>query len=126
VSAKSKGSQYEREVMKILELQGWTMERAHPLYIPIGPRRIVSKAHDFFGAWDLIGKQAGFKTLWVQVSTLNNISGKRSQVNGFPWTPEHDEPCIFARVDGRNRHYRVYWGKENYEWRGHTEKIVQN
>lgn len=125
MSAKSKGSQYEREVMKILEAQGWVMERAHPQYFPIGPGKMISKAHDFFGAWDLIGKQPGHKTLWVQVSTISNISGKRAQVNGFPWTAEHDEPCIFARVDGKNRHYRVYYAKEGYEWTGHTENVLK-
>ena len=125
MSTKSKGSQYEREVMRILEADGWQTERAHPKYIPVGPGKIISKAHDFFGAWDVIGKKAGYKTMWVQVSTLSHVSAKRSQVIGFPWTPEHDEPCIFARIDGRNRHYRVYYAKDGYKWTGRTEKILE-
>lgn len=123
MSKKAKGSKYEREVMKILENDGWVVERAHPQFIPVGPGRIISKAHDYFGAWDIIGKRPGYKTLWVQVSTLAHVSDKRAQVNGFPWTPEHDEPCIFARVEGRNRHFRVYYAREGYQWTGKTERV---
>lgn len=116
MSKRSNGAKYEKEAKAILEAQGWLVERAFPKMVTIGPGRIISTSHDFFGAFDLIAKKAFYPTLWVQVSTWEMISVKKKQVSSFPWTPKQDRVEVWGRVRGRGAHFRVLQAQPNGEW----------
>jgi hypothetical protein len=125
MSNASKGKAYEREAREILESEGWLVEKAIPKTQWVGPGRQIAIAHDFFNCWDLIGKRKEHKTLWVQVSTWEMVSVKRKQVASFPWTSAHDEPVIYARVRGRNAHFRLLYGRNGYEWIGDIKMLCK-
>ncbi len=103
-----KGSQYEKEAKTILEHEGYLVEGQHRrvMFIrpPGQPPRMVMVGRDIFGC-DLIAKRLGEKTLWVQVSTVDNFSKKVKQVLAYPWS-EHEVLQIWGRVRGK-REFRV-------------------
>ena len=77
-----RGAQYESEVRKILERDGWSVEGQHKMIkwipdfkAPPAPGgkpklRQIMVGRDLFGC-DIIAKKTGEKTLFVQVSTKN-------------------------------------------------------
>jgi hypothetical protein len=124
MSTRDKGNRWEKEVKAILESQGYVVERALPKFVYIPGRKFpISQSHDFFGAWDIIAKLSGEKTLWIQVSSWDNASTKRKQVEDFPATEGFDECAIWARVEGRNGHFRIMYRRNGYEWKGDTVMV---
>lgn len=105
MSAVSKGNSYEIEVKNTLEACGWKVFRQHrkPLFMPgkfgKAPRMITIGA-DIFGC-DLVGKMDGAKTLWIQVSTPENLSAKKTQVTEHPINLIHEIYEIWSRVKGK-------------------------
>lgn len=120
----AKGKKFEKEVMDILESEGWLVEQAVNKTVWLGAGRVISVAHDFFGAFDVIGKRLGDPTLWVQVTVWDGVSERRRKLlGGYQWNSDHDAPVIFARVPGRPPHYRLLWGKDGYQWQGETRMV---
>lgn len=95
-----KGDQWEIEVKGYLEADGYTVHRQHRKALFIAPGRVRMVGADIFGV-DLIAKRPGDKTLWVQVSSLANKSGKLKQVMFQPWTYEHDQVQVWLRHKGK-------------------------
>jgi hypothetical protein len=110
VKSAAKGNQYEKEVVFILEYEGWQVFRQHKkiqgmIMTPKGlfPRMVGA---DVFGC-DIIAKKAGEKTLWIQVSTVDNKSAKEVQVRKFPWTYMYEDPQLWLRIKGK-KSFRVF------------------
>ena len=105
MSAVSKGNAYEIEVKKTLESYGWKVFRQHrkPLFMPgkFGkPPRMITIGADIFGS-DLVCKMKGTKTLWVQVSTPENLSAKKTQMTEHPINTQYENYEIWSRVSGK-------------------------
>lgn len=122
----AKGKKFEKEVKTILESKGYMVEQAIPKTIFLGKGKIIAIAHDFFGCWDLIAKKIGEPTLWVQVSTVGNLSHKRKQIakSNYDWNSDFDCPMIMAREEGKMR-YRVCYGRDDYAWVGEIWEVVK-
>ena len=99
MSAVSKGNQYELEAKKTLEFSGWKVFRQHrkPLFIK---GKMIAVGCDIFGC-DLVAKMMGAKAAWIQVSTPENLSAKKVQVNEHPITLEHETYEIWSRLNGK-------------------------
>lgn len=129
MNSKQKGSGYEREVKEYLEAQGYSVFRVHrkPIFIA---GRMLTKGADIFGC-DLVAKKAYQKPLWIQVSTIENLSKKKKQVELYPWNVLHEQLEIWGRVKGK-KVYRVFeacatLGSENEEeiiWREKEPVII--
>jgi hypothetical protein len=121
-STYAKGNQYELEVKKILESQGWIPEGQHrkvsyiPDYKHPNPAtgkptlRLIMMGRDVYGC-DIIAKRAGHKPLWIQVSTRANKSHKISQVLQYPWNYEHETLQLWLRTEGK-REYEIFEGPD--------------
>jgi hypothetical protein len=108
MSASSKGAQYEREAMAVLESQGWTVYRAGKVLMRIPardgkPAFSRSSQHDILGAFDLMAIKPGEPVRFVQVSTKTQGWDKRKQVASvLPVLPlEHCDAEIWLFVGGR-------------------------
>lgn len=104
-SSYAKGNIYENEVKKILEKQGWSVFKQHrrPIYIK---GRICMVGADIFGC-DIVAKKTGEPTLWVQVSTEDNLHKKIQQVMEFPWYLNGERLEIWCKIKGKKA-YRVH------------------
>ena len=105
MSAVSKGNQFELEAKKTLESYGWKVFRQHrkPLFMPgkFGkPPRMITIGADIFGC-DLVCKMNGAKTLWIQVSTVENLSSKKKQIEEHTTNLDHETFEVWSRVDGK-------------------------
>jgi hypothetical protein len=108
MSSSSKGAQYEREAMAVLESQGWTVYRAGkvlkrvPGKVP-GTFRHLSSQHDILSAFDLMAVKPGEPVRFVQVSVKAAGWDKRKQVASvLPVLPlEHCDAEIWLFVGGR-------------------------
>jgi hypothetical protein len=108
MSSASKGAQYEREAMAVLESQGWTVYRAGKVLqrIPARdgkPAFSRSSQHDILGAFDLMAIKPGEPVRFVQVSVKAAGWDKRKQVASvLPVLPlEHCDAEIWLFVGGR-------------------------
>ena len=121
----SKGKEWEKEVEVILASKGYITEKAFNKTVWIGAGRVISVAHDFFNVWDLIGKRYGEPTLWVQVTSWEMVAARKKKIleTNYQWNSDYDCPVIYARKRGRPAHYRVCYGRDNYEWQGETEMV---
>lgn len=101
----AKGNKFELEAKKTLEALGWKVFRQHrkPLFIK---GKMVTIGADVFGC-DLIAKAKGNKTLWVQVSTKENLSAKKTQVLEHPVNVEYETYEIWTRSSGV-KEFEVY------------------
>lgn len=112
MSAVSKGYQWQREVSTLLRRVG---------YKTITAPRVMGMPQDFFGAWDIIAKKVGSKTLWVQVSGAKQLWAKRKQVSEFPEDRNYDDCIIALRVragedeDHPHPHFRIYTSEDAYQ-----------
>ncbi len=99
MSAVSKGNQYEIEAKKTLESYGWKVFRQHrkPLFIK---GHMITIGADIFGC-DLVCKQTGTKTVWIQVSTPENLSAKKAQIVEHPTNLEHENYEVWSRLHGK-------------------------
>jgi len=130
MSAKSKGTQYEKEVEKILQAEGWITERARPLYSFIGPGKIISQRHDFFTLWDLLAVRSGLPMRCVQVTVWENVSSKIKFFNEqkeklAAFQTQFYEPCLYLRMRGRNPHFRIIYLRYEWKWKGDTAMVVK-
>lgn len=106
-----KGNLYEKEVRTILEQKGWHVEGQHRKVMFLGPGKMIMAGRDVYGC-DLICKKQNEKTLWIQVSTVENKSKKEKQVLEFPWTLQYETLQLWLRVKGAKK-YRVYEAKQD-------------
>lgn len=122
-SAQGKG--YEREVIKIMEAEGWTVEQAINKTIFIGPGRIISVAHDFFGLWDLMCIK-GNTLLFIQVTVWEHASDKRRKIEKSPLDWAFMNSAVYARMRGvRPLHYRIMENQTGYQWTGKTAQVIK-
>lgn len=108
-SSYQKGNKYENEVKKILEQQGWQVFKQHrkPMFIK---GNLIMAGCDIFGC-DIVAKKEGELTLWIQVSTEENLHKKIQQVKEFYWNTEHERVEIWCRIKGKLA-YLAYPGLE--------------
>lgn len=110
-----KGNQYEREVRDILEAQEWMVEGQHRKVMWIrdkmGQMKMIMAGRDIYGC-DLIVKKHGFKSRWIQVSTVPQKSSKERQVLGFPINLDYEDYELWLRIDGK-RAFRVFKLRES-------------
>lgn len=105
-SAYKKGNQYENEVKKILEKDGYKVEGQHRRVMFIGSKRIMV-GRDIFGC-DLIAKKSGWPVKWVQVSTVNQKSAKFKQIaKDFIHSSYGEEVEFWGRIVGKSK-FRVF------------------
>jgi len=104
-SSVAKGNQYEIEVKKFLESQGWEVFRQHrkPLWIK---GQMVTVGADIFGC-DLVAKRDNQKTRWIQVSTVKNFKSKEEQVKNHVINQMWEDYEFWLRVKGK-KEYKVY------------------
>lgn len=104
-SSYQKGNIYENEVKKILEADGYSVFKQHrrPVYIK---GRMLMLGSDIFGC-DIVAKKAGEPTLWVQVSTEDNLHKKIKQVMEHPWNLEGERLTIWCKIRGKKA-YKVH------------------
>jgi hypothetical protein len=100
----TKGNQFEIEVKKHWESEGWTVFRQHrkPMFIN---GRMITVGADVFGC-DMICKKKGERTAWLQVSTIENKSAKEKQVIIYPWDTQAEDVELWLRVKGRKAYRR--------------------
>jgi len=82
-SKKAIGAYYENKAKKMLEAEGYIVERALPktVWIPgKGGRRPISIHHDFFGLFDLIAIKEK-EVRWIQIKFLGKGSEGRTRPN---------------------------------------------
>lgn len=79
-STKAKGALLERRATRLLEEQGYLIDRAHatPIYGP-GGNVIGSNANDRFGVFDILASSATHMRL-VQVTVVEKVSARRRKV----------------------------------------------
>lgn len=106
-SSYQKGNIYENEVKGILEAQGYTVFKQHrkPVYIQRQKRMLMLGA-DIFGC-DIVAKRTSEPTLWIQVSTEDNLHKKVKQVMEFPWYLEGERLEVWCKIRGKKA-YRVH------------------
>lgn len=99
MSSVSKGNGYELEAKKTLEAYGWKVFRQHrkPMFIK---GQMITVGADIFGC-DLVCKLPGVKTLWVQVSTPENLSAKKAQMFVHPMNPQFETYEVWSRISGK-------------------------
>ena len=104
-SSYAKGNIYENEVKKILQSDGYIVFKQHrkPVYIE---GRMFMLGADIFGC-DIVAKKEDEPTLWVQVSTEDNLHKKIKQVKEFPWNLRGERLEIWCKIRGRKA-YRVH------------------
>ncbi len=116
MSSVSKGNAYEIEVKKTLEMYGWKVFRQHrkPIFIN---GKMITIGCDIFGC-DLVGKMTGTKPLWIQVSTPENLSAKKKQVEEHPINIGYETYEIWSRVNGKREYeiHRLERVNENLGW----------
>ena len=62
--------------------------------------KMIMSGRDIYGC-DLIAKERGEKTRWIQVSTLGQKSAKAKQVLVFPWTLAFESVELWLRLEGK-------------------------
>lgn len=123
----AQGKRYELEVRRILEKEGWEVEQAINKTIWVGPGKIISVAHDFFGLFDLMAvRNSSPAILFVQVTVWEKIAPRINKIKaGSPAWKEI--PCaIYARIrNGRQAHYRVLHNVDDFKWVGGTAMVIK-
>jgi Holliday junction resolvase-like predicted endonuclease len=103
MSSRTKGNAYELKSRKMLEKDGYLVEKANARILWIGGRPI-SKHHDFFGLFDLIAVNSQ-EVRFIQVKFLDEeshgwLSSVRHEIAGFP---VKSELWIWRKIGGRVR-----------------------
>jgi hypothetical protein len=110
-----KGRKLVNFAKAILEAQGakvevaqnvvrWWQDKATKRWVP------RSVKHDLFGVWDILAIHKDGARVFYQVTTLDNLSGRREKIKAAgQWTASD---AILAWVKGRGRHFRVYYGPD--------------
>ena len=110
MNKRAKGKLLVSKVVKLLESWGWMVEVCRPRLMFIGPGRVIQKEEDFFGAWDIWAfrkePEGNFVTRLIQVSTIENLSSKKKQVQNFPSGYGLQE--LWLWVSGRGCHFRTF------------------
>lgn len=107
----AKGNQYELEVKKHLEAEGWAVFRQHrkPMFMRDKKTkvfRMITVGADIFGC-DLVCKKRGELTRWIQVGADGAKSKKEDQLLEYFWDTNHETAEIWLRVEGKKA-YKVY------------------
>ena len=101
----AKGNKFELEARNTLEALGWKVFRQHrkPIYMN---GKMITIGADIFGS-DLVAKAVSCKPKWVQVSTAENLSAKKTQMLAHPINLEYESYEIWIRVEGKKA-FQVY------------------
>ena len=117
MNSKAKGDKAELEVQKILEKDGFLVQRAWRKMIRLPNGRWVSKTNDFFGCFDIMAIPATEEeevidpVKLIQVTTENELGTKRTKIRE---TMKNNytvcyEITIWCRIKEKNKvKYRVY------------------
>lgn len=81
--ARSKGNSKEIALQKILVAARWSVERATPRLMFIGPGRVISKSHDLHGTFDLSALRHNQPHVWIQLTDHTNISARARKIEEF-------------------------------------------
>ena len=123
INTRAKGKLLEKRARLILESEGWLVETANPKLMFIGPGKVLSKSHDFFGRWDIIAVRPSV-VKFIQVSTWEEKSGKIKQVADFPMVGQQEIWLWFSR--GKNSHFRILDEAHDWDWKGECKmKVAQ-
>jgi len=131
MSKVSQGKSYEREVERILVHDNWYVERTHPVYKFIGPGRVVTSRHDFWGLFDILAVHQALPMRCAQVTVWEEIARKiklfkQEETKMKAFSTLFFEPCIYARMRrGRNPHFRILYQRYDWKWKGDTALIVK-
>ena len=109
MNKRAKGKLLVNKVKSYLEADGWMVEVCRPRLMFIGPGRVIQKEEDFWGAWDILAikkERFTWTTRLIQVSTVNHLSSKKKQVEGFPH--DYGSQEIWLWVAGRGCHFRIF------------------
>lgn len=107
MSNKSVGKAFEKKVRMLMENAGWIVEQANPKLAFIGPGKVISKAHDFFGCIDLIGIRGGSPwTIFLQATT-GDAGVRRKKMEQVPWCLEAHVVVLVKRMPNK-RHWKIY------------------
>lgn len=103
-----KGRELELLALTTLRADEWTMHRTiRNSYVTAkGPR---SNGNDVFGAVDLIGKKAGQRTLWVQVTSHTTVGDKITALQAIPWDVRFDDVQIWRWVGSEGKRDSMYF-----------------
>jgi len=115
MSNKSIGKAFEKKVRGIMEAEGWQVETANPKLQFIGPGRMISKAHDFFGCIDLIGvhPKAPY-TVFVQCTT-GAAAPRRKKMEAIKWNYDGHRVVLIKRMPNK-RDWTVYTKQNDKDW----------
>ena len=111
MNTRAKGKVIEKHAENILINDGWLVEKAKPKLMFIGPGKMISKEHDLWGKWDLMGVKEQ-QVIFVQCSVKSHLGDKRIQVARFPSVGIQQ---IWIYIPGRGRHFEVYDRDDGYE-----------
>lgn len=124
-SARAKGNALELKAKKELEAAGYNVERANPVLMWIGPGKVISRRHDFWGAFDLIAASPReVRLIQVCADAPGSAADRRKKIEAV--APLFPQICSFelwrwrgGRVRKGDRLPRG-WIKEKFEgeeWR---------
>lgn len=108
----AKGNKFELEARNTLEALGWKVFRQHrkPIFMK---GKMITIGADIFGS-DLVCKAEGSKPKWVQVSTKENLSAKKTQMLEHPINLDYESYEIWIRLDGKKA-FEVYRLKREFD-----------
>jgi hypothetical protein len=105
----TRGSGYEKRVMRWNEARGFLMHRANRAAFFIGPGKMMSRRVDLWGAFDLAGIHATEKVRLIQVGTLANRYTKRkaieNRLSGHYTAGGHYEAFLWSWGRNKEGHY---------------------
>lgn len=106
------GKRFEKQIADFLVSLGWRVERANPKLMFLGPGRMISKAHDFFGNTDHIAVHPGVPfTLFIQASLDSGMGPlKMRKMDEMAWNAAQRRQVWLKDRTARGRiivHYRL-------------------
>ena len=110
MTKRQQGRAFELRIEKYLEKLGYRVETAHPVLQFIGPGKVRSKSHDFFGLLDIWAIHPGKQEQLLIQATISpdGASAKRKELEGWPWRPGRDQLQVWCRDPGSPQLIRVW------------------
>ena len=123
MSSRSKGNQYEREAVRILENDGWAVIRAVPQYVKTKFGYIVKK-YDIWGYFDIVAEK-GKERRYIQVTVKELVKRKIKQIEnglktdkiimGLQGGPIEIWGRVRTRVRGIRPHFLVFSNIDSFK-----------
>lgn len=137
MSSRTIGAEFEKKVKAALEERGFIVERAWAQFCPLGPGRVISKHHDFFGCADLIAYQphdqgkldSGLQRFWqptwfIQCTAGGDRWAKMKKLQDHHWASSH-RVQLWARDERDKQMVHVHelnfrdqgpWATRHFRW----------